>query len=570
VHTTQVGSGSVGRTLGDSTGDRHAALIEELRARWAPILDGLGEGVTIQTVDGRVLYANQAMADQLGMTVEELVGAEPGALVDRFDVRDEHGEPITADLMPGRVILREGIEEASLLVRNTLRETGELRWYLMKARRLHGHSVELAVNLVEDLTAIKKAELGQRLLSESGRILASSLDFERTLQEIARLAVPDLADWCGVDMHGPHGEIRPVAIAHADPDKVLIGQELRHAYPVDPEGRVGLPAVLRGGASFLAPRIEDAELVAYARDARHLELLRAVGFSAVMIVPISAHGQTLGALTFVAAESGRTFDEDDLALAEELGRRAGMAVANARAFTERAQIARTLQASLRPPDLPEIEGWDVASLHAPAGEANDVGGDFFEVFPVAGGWMAVIGDAEGKGASAASVTGLARHTIHAVAQLTGDALTAVRQLDRRLRGGPEGDLCSVALVQLRGAVAYVLSAGHPPPLLVTANGVEEINATGPLPGALPDPSDWPTERVVLDSGEALVLYTDGVTDAVGAGDERFGQERLLATLEGAGSASAQEITDRIRAALRSFGEGRPQRDDVACLVLRRR
>ena len=117
-----------------------------------------------------------------------------------------------------------------------------------------------------------------------------------------------------------------------------------------------------------------------------------------MVVPMSAHGETLGALTFVSAESGRTFGEDDLALAEELGRRAGMAVANARAYTEREQIARTLQASLRPPDLPEVEGWDVACLHEPAGEANEVGGDFFEVFAVAGGWMAVIGDVEGKGA----------------------------------------------------------------------------------------------------------------------------------------------------------------------------
>jgi PAS domain S-box-containing protein len=547
----------------------YAGLIEELRARWAPILDGLGEGVTIQTADGKVLYANHAMADQLGMTVEELVGAEPGALVDRFDVRDEHGDPVSADRMPGRVILREGIDQASLLVRNTLRETGELRWFLMKARRLHGHAEELAVNLVEDLTAIKKAERGQRLLSDSGRILASSLDYEDTLQQVARLAVPELADWCGVDMPGPRGEIRPVAIAHVDPAKVRLGEELRERYPVDPAGESGLPAVLRGGPSFLAPRVTDAELVAYATDERHLELLRAVGFKAVMVVPMSAHGETLGALTFVSSESGRAFADDDLALAEELGRRAGLAVANARAFTEHAQIARTLQASLRPPDLPEVDGWDVACLHEPAGEANDVGGDFFEVFDVAGGWMAMIGDVEGKGAPAASVTALARHTLHAVAQLTGDALTAVRQLDRRLRGGPAVDVCSVALVQLRGAVAHVLSAGHPPPVHVSAGGVREITATGPLPGALPTPGDWPSERVTIDSGDALVLYTDGITDAIGADDERFGRDRLLATLEPP-AGSAQEVVDRIRAALWAFGDGRPQSDDIACLVLRRR
>jgi GAF domain-containing protein len=548
---------------------RYAALMEELRARWAPILDGLGEGVTIQTVDGKVLYANQALADQLGLTVDELVAAEAGELADRFDVRDEHGNPLTPEAMPGRVILRDGLDQASLLVRNTVRATGQLRWFLVKARRLHGHAEELALNLVEDLTAIKRVELAQRLLGDSGRILASSLDYERTLQEVARLAVPELADWCGVDMPGPHGEIRPVAIAHVDPAKVRLGKELRDRYPLDPAGGSGLPAVLRGGPSFLAPRVTDAELVAYAKDAHHLELPRAVGFKAVMVVPISAHGETLGALTFVSSESGRAFDGDDLALAEELGRRAGMAVANARAFTERAQIARTLQASLRPPDLPEVDGWDVACLHEPAGEANDVGGDFFEVFPVAGGWMAMIGDVEGKGAAAAAVTALARHTVHAVAQLTGDALTAVRQLDRRLRGGPEVEMCSVALVQLRGAVAYVLSAGHPPPVHVIAGAAREINAIGPLPGALPEPGDWHPERVELEPGDALVLYTDGVTEAVGPGDERFGRDRLLAALAPPAD-SAQELVDRIRAALRAFGHGRPQSDDVACLVLRRR
>jgi PAS domain S-box-containing protein len=545
--------------------DRYGDLIEELRARWAPILDDLRQGVTIQTVDGKVVYANRAVADHLGISIEEAVGAKPGTLAGRFDVRDEHGQPIAGERMPGRVILRGEADEVSLLVRNTDLATGARRWFLMRARRLQGYP-DLAVNIIEDLTAIKRAELAQRLLGDSGRVLASSLDFEHTLQEVARLAVPELADWCGVDMPGPHGEIRTVAIAHVDPAKVLIGQELRDRYPVDPEGEVGMPAVLRGGASYLAPSVDDEELVAYAVDEKHLELLRAVGFRAVMVVPIAAHGETLGVLTFVSAESGRTFDEEDLTLAEELGRRAGMAVANARAFTDHAQIARTLQASLRPPDLPEIEGWEIACLHEPAGAANDVGGDFFEVFDVPGGWMAMIGDVEGKGASAASITALARHTLHSVAALTGDANVAVRQLDGRLRG--ENDLCTVLLVHVRDTTAEVVSAGHPHPLHVSAGGVRSVEATGPLAGALPEPGAWIPASVEIASGEALVLFTDGVTDVVGAGDERFGVERLVDAL-GDPADSAQDLADRIRAALEAFGVG-PQRDDIACLILRRR
>ena len=246
-----------------------------------------------------------------------------------------------------------------------------------------------------------------------------------------------------------------------------------------------------------------------------------------------------------------------------------MAVANARAYTERAQIARTLQASLRPPDLPEIEGWDIACLHEPAGEANDVGGDFFEVFEVAGGWMAMIGDVEGKGAAAASVTAVARHTLHAVAQLTGDALTAVRQLDRRLRGGPENDLCSVALVQLRGAGRLRALGG---PSAADARDRErraEIDVTGPLPGRAARAGGVAVRaRGAASPGDALVLYTDGVTDAVGAGGERFGPERLLATLaEPAAARGRSSSGSRPRCGVR---RGRAQRDDVACLVLRRR
>jgi hypothetical protein len=448
--------------------------------------------VTITTVDGKVLYANQAVADQLGLPIEQVVTAEPGALVGRYDVRDEHGAPVSPDRMPGRVILREEVEEASLLVRNTDLQTGRLQWWVVKARRLHGHAQGLAVNLVEDLTAIKKAELGQRLLGDSGQILASSLDYERTLQEVANLAVPELADWCGVDMPGPHGQIRPVAIAHADPDKVR-----------RPGAARGLPGRSRGTGRAGGGHARRA------------------------VVPRAARGR------------------------------------------RRARRLRDRRAPPRAPELPEIEGWDIACLHEPAGEANDVGGDFFEVFAVAGGWMAVIGDVEGKGAAAASVTAVARHTIHAAAQLTGDALTAVRQLDRRLRGGPERQTCSVGLVQLRGPVAYAISAGHPPPLHVGGAGVGEIPAAGPLPGALPEPGDWPSARVALEPGESLVLYTDGVTDAIGADGERFGRDRLDAALaEPAGS--AQELADRIAAALAEFGEGRPQGDDVACLVLRRR
>ena len=124
------------------------------------------------------------------------------------------------------------------------------------------------------------------------------------------------------------------------------------------------------------------------------------------------------------SESGRLFDESDLALAEELGRRAATAVENARLYTERSRIASTLQQSLLPPELPEVPGFRLAGLYRAAGEQNEVGGDFYDAFEVPGGWMALVGDVAGRGAEAAALTSLSRHTLRAVGKLLGDPMAS--------------------------------------------------------------------------------------------------------------------------------------------------
>ena len=196
-----------------------------------------------------------------------------------------------------------------------------------------------------------------------------------------------------------------------------------------------------------------------------------------------------------------------------------------------------------------------------------MGGDFYEVFHVGDDWMAVIGDVVGKGPAAAAVTGLARHTIHAVCQLTDDPLAAVAALDARLQDDHRGALCSVLIVHGRAGseVVDVVCAGHPPGLVVRGGTVEPVGEPGPLPGALPGPS-WTAAPVTLSSGDALAIYTDGVTEAVGEGNERFGDARLAAALAGGGS--AREMLDRVRDALDRFSSG-ALRDDVAMLVLHR-
>jgi len=185
-----------------------------------------------------------------------------------------------------------------------------------------------------DVTARRQTEETFHFLAEVNAALSASLDYEATLGSLARLAVPQLADWCAVSTLEPDGSIRQLALAHVEPAKVELARELERRYPTDPHAPTGVPNVLRTGKAELLAEIPDELLVAGTRDAEHLRAARELGLKSGMIVPLTARGRTLGALTLVSAESGRRYGPADLALAEELGRRAGLAVDNARLYRE--------------------------------------------------------------------------------------------------------------------------------------------------------------------------------------------------------------------------------------------
>ena len=179
----------------------------------------------------------------------------------------------------------------------------------------------------------ERFEETQRFLAKVSALLSSSLDYRATLARAARLAVPTLADWCAVDVLEA-GSIDRLAVAHADPEKVALAMELQERYPPDPDDPRGVPNVLRTGRLEFHPEITDEMLEAVARDEEHLENLRVVGFTSSIIVPMVARDRTLGAIILVSAESGRRYGEADLRLAEELARRAALAVDNARLYEE--------------------------------------------------------------------------------------------------------------------------------------------------------------------------------------------------------------------------------------------
>ena len=416
--------------------------------------------------------------------------------------------------------------------------------------------------------ARRLAEAARRrasFLADAGGVLDASLDVDETVQSLARLSVPRIADWCSVELVDPDGVPRNAAVAHSDPQKIALALDLQRRFPSDPQAATGASAVIRSGRPELYPDVTEEMLDTAELDPEYRAILSTLGMRSAMTVPLTARGQTLGAITLISAESGRRFDADDYALAQDLGARAGLSLDNARLYRERSHVAQTLQASLLPEQLPEIPGVRIAARYEPLGASTEVGGDFYDIFPTGPDrWAVVIGDVCGKGAEAAALTALARYTLRAVAPLSpADALRRLNTAILRQRNDLRFITIVYAELDLSGPMPRVTfaSGGHPPPLLIHRTGPGRvIECQGTLIGITPDPSL--TECALeLAQGDTLALYTDGVTEASHA--EPLEPDGLLALLEGDRTADA--IADHMQRLARS--DGTLARDDVAIVAL---
>jgi serine phosphatase RsbU (regulator of sigma subunit) len=288
---------------------------------------------------------------------------------------------------------------------------------------------------------------------------------------------------------------------------------------------------------------------------------------------MTTRGEVLGAITFVSSQSGRRFDEDDLQLAEDLARRAAVSLDTARLYKERANVAHTLQESLLPPHLPEIEGFDLAARYTAAGEGNEVGGDFYDVFAVGPReWGVVIGDVCGKGADAAALTALVRYTIRALATRDREPSEVLELVnDAILRQRSDNRFCTAAYARLSldaegGAAVTYANGGHPLPVVMRADGsAEPFGVPGTLLGVVRDP-ELIDQRLHIGPGDGLVLYTDGVTEAQ-APDLLLEPRDVARMVDGCSSCDASETARRIEEAVLDEDRRSPQ-DDIAIVVVR--
>lgn len=322
--------------------DQTRGPMQELEGRLAAIFDSVADGVTVIDRTGRIRFANETAARILGRhSAAELIGATGAELLAEYILLDEDGEELDTARMPTRRALA-GEPEPGAVVRFRRRGSLDDHLSMVRSRLLPGatRDEELVVTSFQDITTLKRSEARLRFLAEASAILGQSVDYQRTLQGVADIAVPKLADWCVVDVLEWTRGVSRVAIAHADPEGLALVSEMWERWPPDPTSHGAVYQVLQSRQPILVPELTTDQLRAGAQDEEHLAMLRKLELRSVLIVPLEARGEILGALTLAQGASGRRLEDADLEIAAELGRRAGAAIDVARLVWDARESAR--------------------------------------------------------------------------------------------------------------------------------------------------------------------------------------------------------------------------------------
>jgi GAF domain-containing protein len=425
-----------------------------------------------------------------------------------------------------------------------------------------------AIRRVEALRQARARADQLTFLARASLELSASLDYRATLSKVAGLAVPTLADWCAVDIVENDMPVT-VAVAHEDPAKVAWAWELQKRYPPDPAAPQGVANVVRTGVSELLAEITDEMLVASAVDDEHLRIARELNLRSAVVVPLVGHDRTLGAITMIYADSDRRYSRDDLVVAEDLGRRAGAAIDNARLHSQTRDVALQLQRAVLPESLDFVTAWQIATHYEPGGRA-EVGGDFYDAVPLADGRLAVfIGDVMGHGVEAAAAMAHVRASVRAFLTVDAEPAAVLSHLEQMFAALDMRRLVSVvyALLDSAAGTATIVNAGHHPPVLVRADGQAELLTTQPHHPLGTGAPHRPVAPVTVPFGrpDTLLLYTDGLIECR---DEVIdvGMDRLLAA---APSLTGADLFHRLKSLVQDVQHGEGD-DDVTALAVRAR
>lgn len=566
--------------------EREAAALAE---HFALALDAGGLGTWQWDIDSGVV--------QWDTRLEALYGLSPGEFDGTFEAYTARLHPEDAPTVLATV--REAVAEKKpyIVYHRSVWADGTVRWLQGKGTVISDAAgrVTGTIGCVADVTdhvlvveereqsvaAALEAAARERLSAERlaflGQVndaLAGAETRIDVMRGVTRVAVPTLGEWCSIFVLPEDGSPVPdVEIALADPKMVEYARELQLRFPYVPGAASGVPHVIRTGKSEFYPEIDDAFIDEADTTDEARDLVRSLRLRSAIAVPLVKRGRVIGALQVVNTESSRVYTEQDLALAEAVANRVASTLENRRLAEHQRLIATTLQASLLPSSLPPIPGVDVAVRYWAAGEGTEVGGDFYDVFEVGDGhWAVVIGDVCGTGPRAATLTGLARHTIRAVAWSGASGEEVLRQLNQAIWRSDRSTFCTAAYCELRhladGVVLDVTAGGHPLPILRRADGSSQLLGTpGTLLGAFLE-SEATTCTTKLSAGDSVVLYTDGVTDLAPPHDLSPDEMQEMAVAAAASGTSADAIAEALGHSIEAKLPLSERDDDIALLVLR--
>ena len=412
------------------------------------------------------------------------------------------------------------------------------------------------------------ADLTRRMdmITAVTRLLLDNSTFSEavTLQRCARLLAGDLASWVIVDVERAGGLRRQFVIGPHDEPSEELARKVRAA---DPEPGSVPTQVHAAGRSVVVAHAEESGLLGASPDGTPLLML--LGATSLLSVPISDGTTNYGVLTLVRQAAEGRFEIAELGLAEELGQHLGVAIRVDRMFRHRSAVAEALQSSLLPARLPDVPGLDLAAAYVPASEGMEVSGDFYDVFPIEGGWAITVGDVCGKGQEAAAMTAATRHAIRAIAHWNPDPVDVLAKVNEVILAGDYEDrfvTAKLAYLRWDGPRVHVelASSGHPGPAVVRPDGRVDVLSGGGLPlGLFPD-AEPQRETLELGQDDLLFFYSDGVTEARGA-DMQFFEDRLADELAGLAGRTAAETTRLLQGEVTTFSQDQ-LRDDMTIVV----
>ncbi|MEH1968186.1 PAS domain S-box protein [Nostoc sp.] len=330
----------IGIILADVTAAKQTEVaLRESEERFRAMFNQAAVGITLVALDGQFLQINPALCEITGYSHEELIQMNFQEIT--------HSEDLEIDWENARRVVAKEISGYSLEKRY-IRKDGSIVWVNLTSSAVWDANGQpkYALGIIEDISERKRFETTQQFLVEASTLLAASLDYEITLESVANLAVPTLADWCIVDVFQEDWSSKQIAIAIADPTKLNTLDEIRRRYRPKTRAKQ-LVQQLRLGISIFYPELSDSHLLQMAEDDEHLQLLRNLGICSLMVIPVRSRGQLFGAISFFTAESGRHYQQTDLALAEDIARRAATAIDNARLYQETQQSKQAAERSVK-------------------------------------------------------------------------------------------------------------------------------------------------------------------------------------------------------------------------------